>query len=129
MQRVHAKSNGIVTKAESLRDNVIESVKEKVESVKERIEKARDFNPQRREGKVATAIESQTARIPSDVFLWTSLGALAASLTLKVLKKDHIALFVGQWAAPFLIMGLYNKLVKVGGHDQKKSLRAAKARR
>ena len=24
---------------------------------------------------------------------------------------------VGQWAAPLLIMGLYNKLVKTEGHD------------
>ena len=31
--------------------------------------------------------------------------------------KDHAALFVGQWAAPFLIMGLYNKVVKQHGSD------------
>jgi hypothetical protein len=24
----------------------------------------------------------------------------------------------GQWAAPFLLFGLYNKLVKVTGHDR-----------
>ena len=34
------------------------------------------------------------------------------------MKKDEEALFVGQWPAPFLLLGLYNKLVKVEGHDK-----------
>lgn len=70
-----------------------------------------------KEGPLAKAIESQTAKVPSDVFLWTSVGAMACSLTLKLIGKDHIALFVGQWAAPFLLLGIYNKIVKVEGHD------------
>lgn len=80
--------------------------------------KVSDINPQRKEGKVAKAIESQTSRIPSDVFLWSAVGVMATSLTLKLLKKDHVALFVGQWAAPFLLLGIYNKMVKQKGHDQ-----------
>jgi hypothetical protein len=71
-----------------------------------------------KEGKVAKAIETQTAKLPSDLFLWTAFGAMGASLTLNLLGKDHIGLFVGQLAAPILIMGLYNKLVKVEGHDK-----------
>lgn len=70
------------------------------------------------EGKVATAIEEQTSKLPSDLFLWTALGAMAASLTLKILTKKHTSLFVGQWAAPFLLLGVYNKLVKLEGHDR-----------
>ena len=31
--------------------------------------------------------------------------------------RDKDALFVGQWAPTFLILGLYNKLVKVAGSD------------
>ena len=42
---------------------------------------------------------------------------MAASATLKVMGRKHDALFVGQWAAPFLLLGLYNKVVKVAGHD------------
>lgn len=76
------------------------------------------LNPEQKEGPVARAIESQTAKIPSDVFLWAALGAMAASLTLKILGKNSNALFVGQWPAPFLILGLYNKIVKVEGHDK-----------
>ena len=43
---------------------------------------------------------------------------IIGSLALKMTGKDHDALFVGQWAAPFLILGLYNKLVKVAGTDR-----------
>lgn len=80
--------------------------------------KASSFNPERKEGPIARAIESQTARIPSDAFLWTSIGTMAASLALKLMNRDHTALFVGMWAAPFLLLGIYNKIVKVEGHDQ-----------
>jgi hypothetical protein len=74
-------------------------------------------NP-KNEGKIATAIEEKTAKLPSDLFLWAALGSMAASLTLKIMAKKHTALFVGQWAAPFLLLGIYNKLVKLEGHDQ-----------
>jgi hypothetical protein len=74
-------------------------------------------NPQHQEGPVARTIEEQTAKIPSDVYLWAALGSMAISLTLKCLGKNHTALFVGQWAAPFLLLGVYNKIVKVEGHD------------
>ena len=77
-------------------------------------------NPQHKEGKVAKSIENQTAKIPSDVFLWAALGSIAVSLTLKFMgkKRQHDALFVGQWAAPFLLLGVYNKLVKLQGSDK-----------
>jgi len=71
------------------------------------------------EGPVARAIESQTSKLPSDLFLWAALGSMAVSATFKIMGKGHTALFVGQWAPSFLILGLYNKLVKVEGHDQK----------
>ena len=58
------------------------------------------------------AIEKQTKKIPSDVFLFTAIGTMAVSLTLKVLGRSKDAAFVGQWAAPILILGVYNKLVK-----------------
>ncbi len=74
-------------------------------------------NPQHKEGPVASAIEEQTAKVPSDIFLWASLGSMAVSLGYKVAGKNDKALFVGQWAAPFLLLGLYNKIVKLEGHD------------
>lgn len=32
-------------------------------------------NPEHKEGKVAKAIEEQTAKLPSDLFLWAALGS------------------------------------------------------
>jgi hypothetical protein len=84
--------------------------------------KAATYNPTRKEGKVARAIESQTAKLPSDLFLWAALGSMAASLTLKVTKNDHLSLFVGQWAPSFLLLGIYNKLVKLEGHDKNEDM-------
>jgi hypothetical protein len=76
-----------------------------------------NLNPQHKEGKVATAIEEQTAKLPSDLFLWAALGSIAISLAFKLARKDDKALFVGQWPPTFLLLGLYNKLVKLEGHD------------
>jgi hypothetical protein len=73
--------------------------------------------PEHAEGTVARSIEQQTAKLPSDLFLWAAAGSIAASLTLKIMGQRHNALFVGQWAPTFLILGLYNKLVKVAGSD------------
>lgn len=71
----------------------------------------------KKEGKVAKIIANQTAKIPSDVYLWSAIASMGASLTLKLLKKNKIALFVGQWAAPFLAIGIKNKIVKLHGSD------------
>ena len=70
------------------------------------------------EGVVARTIEQQTAKLPSDVFLWAAGGSILGSLVLKTMGRNEDALFVGQWAPTFLILGLYNKLVKIAGHDQ-----------
>jgi hypothetical protein len=75
-------------------------------------------NNDKTEGELAKAIENQTAKLPSDVFLWSALGVLAASACLHMSGKKHSALFVGQLAAPLLICGVYDKLVKLEGHDQ-----------
>ena len=75
-------------------------------------------NARHRKGRLAKNIEEQTAKLPSDTFLWTSIAAMGVSLTLKMLGKNHTALFIGQWAAPFLLFGLYNKIVKMEGHDK-----------
>ncbi|MES2387971.1 MAG: hypothetical protein V4543_08210 [Bacteroidota bacterium] len=74
-------------------------------------------NPEHKEGPVATMIEEQTAKVPSDVFLWAAVGAMGVSLCYQVMKKKPLSLFIGQWAAPILLLGIYNKLVKLEGHD------------
>lgn len=69
------------------------------------------------EGNLTKAVEEQTSKVPSIVFLGAAVAAMGVSLTLKCLCKDKNALFVGQWAAPFLLLGIYNKIVKTEGHD------------
>jgi hypothetical protein len=70
-----------------------------------------------REDRVTSAIESQTARFPSSAYLAAAVSSMAVSAALKALGKDGWSLFVGQWAPAFLIMGVYNKLVKQLGSD------------
>ena len=69
------------------------------------------------EDQITAAIESYTSKVPSSVYLGAAIASIAASMAFKASKKDHAALFVGQWVAPFLILGLYNKLVKLHGSD------------
>jgi hypothetical protein len=51
------------------------------------------------------------------MYLWDALAIMAVSLAFQISGKKHISLFIGQWAAPFLLFGIYNKLVKQRGHD------------
>lgn len=70
------------------------------------------------EGATAEMIEEQTAKLPSDLFLYASLGMMGISLTCKLMGKGHRSLFFGQWVAPLLLFGVYNKIVKTQGHDK-----------
>ncbi len=70
------------------------------------------------EGSVAKSIEQQTAKLPSDTFLWAAGGAIAASAIFQLIQRPKASLFIGQWVAPFLLLGVYNKIVKVAGSDK-----------
>jgi hypothetical protein len=69
------------------------------------------------EGCVAKMIEEQTAKLPSDVFLWAACGAMVTSLAFELVGEDRKATFFGQWAPTLLVLGLYNKLVKLHGSE------------
>lgn len=71
------------------------------------------------EGEVAKAIEKQTARIPSDAFLMAAGGSIAVAFALRAAGRKDLSLFVGQWVAPILLLGVYNKIVKVAGSDKR----------
>jgi hypothetical protein len=70
------------------------------------------------EGTVAKAIEHQTAKLPSDLFLWIAGGAIAASIAFRFAGKRDAANWVGEWVPTLLILGTYNKMVKLMGHDR-----------
>ncbi len=89
------------------------------------------FEPtSQREGKVARTIEEQTAKLPSDTFLWAAVAAMAASVAVQLLqpkrmtrwgaptRRGQLSLFIGQWVPTFLLFGIYNKIVKVAGSDR-----------
>lgn len=67
---------------------------------------------------MAKAIEEQTAKLPSDWFLWAAIASMGAAAALQLSRKRSASLFIGQWAAPFLLFGVYNKIVKTAGSDR-----------
>lgn len=77
------------------------------------------------EGRVARSIEEQTAKLPSDAFLWAAFGSIALSATFQIAGNRNASVFVGQWAPTFLILGLYNKLVKQLGSDYREARKPA----
>lgn len=93
-------------------ENATSKVANFVEGMDKRVRKGES-----REDRFTGAIEAQTSKLPSSTFLGLAVGSMAVSLTLKIMGKDDWSLFVGQWAAPFLIMGNYNKMVKQHGSD------------
>src|ERR1041384_4255727 len=70
------------------------------------------------EGPIARTIEQQTAKLPSDTFLWAAVGSMGASAIFQLLGKKHASLFVADWVAPLLLLGVYNKIVKTQGSDR-----------
>ena len=74
--------------------------------------------PPRTEGPVARPIERETSKLPSDWFLWSALAAAGTSVALQAAGHRHRSLFVGQWVPALLLLGVYNKIVKVAGSDR-----------
>jgi len=69
------------------------------------------------EDQFTALLESQTSNLPTSLFLGAAMASIVGSLSLKIAGKNDQALFVGQWAAPFLLLGIYNKMVKQHGSD------------
>ena len=69
------------------------------------------------EDQLTAGIEKLTSKAPSTLYLGLALGSMVASMAFMAAGRRHESLFVGQWAAPFLLMGIYNKMVKQHGSD------------
>jgi len=69
-------------------------------------------NSATKEDVITKSIEKQTVKLPSGTFLFAAMAAAAVSLAFKVTGNGKNSTFVGQWVAPILILGVYNKLVK-----------------
>ncbi|HEX6982544.1 MAG TPA: hypothetical protein VF181_07265 [Balneolaceae bacterium] len=94
------------------RENDVNPVSKKSEKVYEPTPVVRDDHA---EGLLARTIEQQTAKLPSDFFLWCSLGSMGLSLYLELTDRPRGSRFIGMWAPSLLIMGIYDKLIKLEG--------------
>lgn len=63
-------------------------------------------------------VEEYTGSIPSSAYLAVALGAMGLSLLCQVSGRGKWGNFIAQWVPTWLILGLYNKMVKLEGHDQ-----------
>ena len=74
--------------------------------------------PQPAEDEFTKTVERYTASIPSSAYLAVAVGAMAFSLLCQISGRGKWGNFVAQWVPTWLIIGLYNKVVKQEGHDQ-----------
>jgi hypothetical protein len=66
------------------------------------------------EGSITKTIEEYTAKVPSMAWLWLAVGSMAVSAGFAALsEKKGTANFIGMWAPSLLLIGVYNKLVKM----------------
>lgn len=75
-------------------------------------------NDHRTEDQFTKSVEEYTAALPSSAYLAIAIAAMAASLALQVSGREKWGNFVAQWVPTWLVIGLYNKLVKLEGHDR-----------
>jgi hypothetical protein len=54
-------------------------------------------------------LDKLTNALPASTWLALSAVSLAGALTLKLLRKHHLSVFVGQLVPTFLILGLYHR--------------------
>ena len=69
------------------------------------------------EDQFTKTVEKYTAAVPSSAYLAVAIGAMGLSLLFQATGRGKWGNFVAQWAPTWLILGLYNKLVKLEGHD------------
>ena len=73
-----------------------------------------------KEGSMTRKIEEQTAKLPSINWLGMAVGSMGISFfTSIVLGRKPLGNFFGLWVPSLLLIGVYNKLVKVESHLEK----------
>lgn len=73
--------------------------------------------PEHKEGPIARNIEQYSAKLPSDLWLWAAFGSIGASLFYHARGDHKRANFIAHWAPTLLLLGVYNKLVKLMGSE------------
>lgn len=70
------------------------------------------------EDNLTKTIEGYTAAIPSSGYLGVAVAAMGVSLLCQATGQGKWGNFIAQWVPTWLIIGLYNKVVKLEGHDK-----------
>jgi hypothetical protein len=72
---------------------------------------------QHEEGELTKRLEHFTSLVPSGAYLTLAFAACGLAVGLYATGRKDAANFVGHWAPTILVIGLYNKLVKLHGSD------------
>jgi hypothetical protein len=78
------------------------------------------MEPRSTEDQFTQTIESYTAAVPSSGYLAVAMGAMGLSLACQLAGREKWGNFIAQWVPIWLIIGLYNKLVKLDGHQRRR---------
>jgi len=78
------------------------------------------MEPRPTEDQFTKTIESYTAAIPSSGYLAVAIGAMGLSLACQLAGRGKWGNFIAEWVPTWLIIGLYNKLVKLEGHQRRR---------
>lgn len=81
--------------------------------IQKKISEARPSEPPK-EGALTKTIEEYTAKLPSISWLGMAGGSMVLSAVIAATtKRKGAANFVGLWVPSLLLLGIYNKLVKM----------------
>jgi hypothetical protein len=69
------------------------------------------------EGTLTKTIEHYTSQVPSGVYLSLAIGSIGLSALLRLAGRKDDSVFVGQWVPTILLLGVYNKIVKLHGSE------------
>jgi hypothetical protein len=97
--------------------SVTQDVTSSKDNIKSKIDQAA-LEPGR-EGTLTKRMEGLSSRMPSDLWLVAAGLSIATSFGLRVMGRVNDANFVGHWAPTFLMIGVYNKIVKVLGSERR----------
>jgi hypothetical protein len=84
----------------------------------ENYEQGTGYSPDPTEDKFTKTVEEYTASIPSSAYLGVAIAAMGISLLFQATGQGKWGNFIAQWVPTWLIIGVYNKLVKLEGHDK-----------
>lgn len=104
---------GTIGQIEDIGDQALDQAREFATRIEERAEDMAG-----REGTFTRRIEKVTSALPSGVWLALAGGAIVGSLAFKLFGRPKTANFVGEWVPTLLLLGVYNKLVKIHGSER-----------